>query len=116
MRRQMVGRIFAGFRLGGARERCVDDDGQYRENLTGSFHNFLFVPLKIVQPVHTPASFTARPPPDKFARRISEYLREKMIPSAPASSAALVAAKVSSGVAFRELLPVGISISIPGRM
>src|SRR5438552_3079299 len=46
-------------------------------------------------PSHAPASFTARPAAERFSRRISEYFRERIKPSAPAFNAAAVAAYVS---------------------
>ena len=45
-------------------------------------------------------SFTARPPAARLARRISEYLREKMTPAAPALKAAVVESKTSCGSVF----------------
>src|ERR1035441_1823927 len=61
-------------------------------------------------------SFTAAPPPDRLASRISEYFLEKTTPSAPALKAANVASWTSSGaVSFSPWL-VGMSISMPGEI
>src|SRR5689334_15633496 len=59
------------------------------------------------------ASRTARPAASRFVRFISEYFRERMIPSGLARNAAFVAAYESSGDAFRLPLSVGMQISIP---
>src|ERR1039457_233260 len=56
----------------------------------------------------------AFPPADRFARFISEYLREKSPPPAPALSPAAVAAKTSSGEVFFWPASVGTSMSMPG--
>src|SRR5439155_2590739 len=61
-----------------------------------------------------PNSRTALPPAARFASFISEYLREKITPSAPALRAAAVAAWTSSGEVFFSSAPVGISTSMPG--
>src|SRR5881227_2993335 len=65
---------------------------------------------------HAPASFTALPAAERFSRRISEYFRERINPSAPAFNAAAVAAYVSSGEALRLFFPTGMPMSIPGRI
>src|ERR1019366_6405498 len=66
--------------------------------------------------IHVLKSRTARPAAARLSNRISEYLREKMSPSAPARKAALVAAYVSSGEALRLRGPVGMPMSRPGRI
>src|SRR5262249_2206277 len=53
-----------------------------------------------------PKSRTVCPPAARLASRISEYLREKMMPSAPALNAAVVAAWTSVGEVFFSLAPV----------
>lgn len=62
----------------------------------------------------TPSSRRASPAAARLARRISEYLRERMTPEAPEMSAAFTAAFTSVGWVFFWSFPVGISMSMPG--
>ncbi len=66
--------------------------------------------------IHSQLPPIAFPPPSRFASFISEYFLEKITPAAPFFSAAVVDACTSSGVVFFSSLPVGISISIPGKI
>ena len=57
----------------------------------------------------------ASPAPLRLASRISEYLRDRSTPGAPARNAARTASFTLCGVDLLLLGSVGISISMPGR-
>ncbi|HWO38439.1 MAG TPA: hypothetical protein VNO32_57435, partial [Candidatus Acidoferrum sp.] len=58
----------------------------------------------------------ASPAPLRFASRISEYLRDRITPSAPAWKAPSTAPFTLGGVPLLLSGPVGISISMPGQI
>ena len=58
----------------------------------------------------------ASPAPLRLASRISEYLRDKITPGAPAWKAARTASFTLWGVRLLLLGSVGISISMPGHI
>src|ERR1043166_3972335 len=58
----------------------------------------------------------ASPAPLRLASLISEYLRERSTPGAPARNAASTAALTLCGVHLLWLASVGMSISMPGQI
>jgi len=58
----------------------------------------------------------ASPAARRLAKCISEYLRERITPSAPAPRAARTASRTSCGSVFFSSWPVGMSMSIPGQI
>ena len=66
----------------------------------------------VIYPI--PISLIASPAAARFANFISEYLRDRITPGAPALNAAFTAAFTSEGSVFFSFLSVGMSMSIPG--
>ncbi len=75
--------VYAGGAAKLANQRVIIESRECRSGHVGNSMLAQFYP---------PNSRAAFPPPAKFAKRISEYLRENKTPCAPALSAALVAA------------------------
>jgi hypothetical protein len=65
-------------------------------------------------PYARPRALSAWPTPSRFCKSISEYLREMITPSAPASNTAASDSPTLSGVVWRTWSGAATSTSMPG--